>query len=110
MANPSTAKPSGKWQGQGSRHERGYGAAWVKLRDRILKRDGYLCQACLRNGRPTPLGVKPYDHAVDHIKPKAKGGTDDHDNLESLCAPCHDAKTAADSHAPSIRMQRQDGW
>ena len=67
--------------------------AWVAARRRALMRDNYLCQECLRNGRPTPLGVKPYDHAVDHITPKVKGGTDDPDNLQSLCAPCHDAKS-----------------
>jgi 5-methylcytosine-specific restriction protein A len=33
---------------------------------------------------------------VDHIKPKAHGGTDDDDNLESLCAACHRAKTATE--------------
>ena len=106
MANPkpSTAKASGKWQGQGSRHERGYGAAWVKLRLTILNRDAYLCQHCLADGRPTTATD------VDHIKPKAKGGTDDDDNLQSLCRPCHDAKTAADNQGASLRMQRRDGW
>lgn len=47
----------------------------------------------MRQGRVTPLAVKPYDHAVDHIVGKAKGGTDDPDNLQSLCSPCHDAKS-----------------
>ncbi|HCL5939948.1 TPA: HNH endonuclease [Citrobacter freundii] len=31
---------------------------------------------------------------VDHIKPKAHGGTDDLSNLESICSGCHKAKTA----------------
>ncbi|MDM7498745.1 HNH endonuclease, partial [Escherichia coli] len=31
---------------------------------------------------------------VDHIIPKAHGGTDDDSNLESLCLECHRAKTA----------------
>ncbi|WP_272575920.1 HNH endonuclease, partial [Providencia sp. PROV273] len=31
---------------------------------------------------------------VDHIKPKAHGGTDDDSNLQSLCWPCHKRKTA----------------
>src|SRR5690554_5404375 len=76
-----------------SRHERGYGTRWDKLRLRILKRDGYLCQQCLRDGRVTPLAVKPYDHAVDHIKSKAQGGSDHPSNLQSLCSPCHDEKS-----------------
>ncbi|EHS1339913.1 HNH endonuclease, partial [Escherichia coli] len=31
---------------------------------------------------------------VDHIIPKAHGGTDADCNLQSLCWPCHKAKTA----------------
>jgi 5-methylcytosine-specific restriction endonuclease McrA len=34
---------------------------------------------------------------VDHITPKAEGGTDDHDNLQSICTECHDAKTQAEA-------------
>lgn len=83
-----TRKP---WHHAGSRHDRGYGAEWVKTRQHIIARDNGLCQPCLRNGRPTPF------HAVDHIKPKAEGGTDDHDNLECICRPCHDAKTMAEA-------------
>ncbi|HBT3581894.1 TPA: HNH endonuclease [Klebsiella pneumoniae] len=33
---------------------------------------------------------------VDHITAKANGGTDDLSNLESLCNPCHRAKTAVE--------------
>ena len=82
------------WDSDLSRHARGYGHAWDKLRKTILKRDQYLCQQCLRDGRVTPLMVRSYDHAVDHITPKAHGGTDDPSNLESLCQdPCHLQKT-----------------
>jgi 5-methylcytosine-specific restriction protein A len=69
--------------------ERGYGHAWRVLRARILKRDKYLCQPCLKAGRVTPAS------AVDHIIPKAKGGTDADENLQSICRPCHDWKTSA---------------
>ncbi|ELV2160624.1 HNH endonuclease [Escherichia coli] len=31
---------------------------------------------------------------VDHIIPKAHGGSDADSNLQSLCWPCHKAKTA----------------
>ncbi|EJG27017.1 HNH endonuclease domain protein [Acinetobacter baumannii IS-123] len=34
---------------------------------------------------------------VDHIKAKAFGGTDDPDNLQSLCGTCHKEKTAKES-------------
>ena len=72
----------------GSTTERGYGHAWRKLRESILKRDSYLCVKCRSEGRL----IEATD--VDHIKAKARGGTDDPDNLQALCAPCHKSKTA----------------
>ena len=76
---------------RGSRHERGYGYAWVKTREQILKRDSHLCQPCRQAGRLT------VGNAVDHKVPKAEGGTDDHDNLQTICDDCHAAKTSIES-------------
>jgi len=70
-----------------SRHERGYGSAWVKIRDRIRTRDNHLCQECLRSG------IITQGKQVDHILNKARGGTDDDSNLELLCIKCHKIKT-----------------
>ena len=87
------------WSKQ-SRHERGYGSQWDKTRAIIIKRDMGLCQPCKRKGRVTPFD------AVDHIKPKAQGGTDDYDNLQCICEPCHKAKTdqeAADAQGRTIK-------
>lgn len=39
-------------------------------------------------------GVVREAKTVDHIIPKAHGGTDADNNLQSLCWPCHKAKTA----------------
>lgn len=58
------------------------------IRARVLKRDKGLCQLCLR------AGVVREAKTVDHIIPKAHGGTDADCNLQSLCWPCHKAKTA----------------
>jgi 5-methylcytosine-specific restriction protein A len=89
-----------------SRHARGYGTAWDKLRKRILARDKHLCQPCLRASRVTPASQ------VDHITPKAKGGTDDEGNLEAICAECHMIKTAKESGRPLRQRQviSLDGW
>ena len=73
---------------RGSRHDRGYGTAWDKLRQRILKRDHYLCQEHKKHKVMIPA------NEVDHIISKANGGTDDPDNLQSLCTDCHREKTA----------------
>ena len=67
-----------------SRHQRGYGSFWDRKRKIILMRDNYLCCGCRKRQAET----------VDHIIPKARGGTDDDVNLQSLCWPCHRAKTA----------------
>lgn len=81
------------WGGQpGTRHQRGYGSAWDRLRVGILARDMHLCQPCLAEGRATPA------RTVDHIKPKAKGGTDNPENLRAICDECHKAKTTAEGH------------
>jgi 5-methylcytosine-specific restriction protein A len=72
-----------------SRQSRGYGAAWDRKRKRILERDCYLCQCsyCKAEGRITPASE------VDHVKPKAKGGTDDDGNLQAINRDCHKRKT-----------------
>lgn len=87
--------PAGSFadRSRGTRHERGYGTKWEKIRERILRRDNGLCQECLRNGRVTPVGHKPFTAYCDHIVPKAEGGTDDDSNLQTLCRACHQAKT-----------------
>ena len=93
-----------------SRHARGYGHQWDKLRKVILTRDKHLCQECRRKGR-----VKVGNH-VDHITPKAKGGTDDPGNLECVCVEHHSEKTARESaetrgrtYRPRVRIG-PDGW
>lgn len=81
----------------GSTTQRGYGYAWQQLRAQILKRDQYLCQCedCQRLGRVREAGE------VDHITPKAAGGTDDPSNLRAIARLCHLAKTAREGRGRS---------
>ncbi|KGD43391.1 putative phage endonuclease [Burkholderia pseudomallei] len=63
-----------KWKSdavRGNRHARGYGTAWDKIRQRILRRDSGLCQPCLQAGRVTVAT------AVDHVISKARGEAGD---------------------------------
>jgi 5-methylcytosine-specific restriction protein A len=83
-----------------SRHQRGYGSAWVKTRTRILKRDSYLCQPCLAKGRPTAATQ------VDHINARSKGGTEDDENLQAICDDCHEAKTLAEAAEAAGRKSK----
>lgn len=48
---------------------------------RMCAADGFVVLACIR----------------DHIKPLAEGGTDDDDNIQPLCMPCNEKKTAEES-------------
>ncbi|MGE8515762.1 MAG: HNH endonuclease [Alcaligenes nematophilus] len=34
---------------------------------------------------------------MDHIIPKSQGGTDDLENLQTICGDCHKAKTLKES-------------
>lgn len=59
-----------------------------RLRYRILRRDGFVCQIC---GRGQADGVVLH---VDHIKPVSKGGKTEPDNLRTLCDRCNLGKGA----------------
>ena len=53
------------------------------LRHEVFKRDGYKCVEC---------GASKEDGAtlhVDHKIPVSKGGTDELDNLQTLCSDCN---------------------
>lgn len=63
----------------------GYGRAWQKLRMFVLRREP-MCRSC---------GAAANE--VDHIRPRSMGGTDDLDNLQPLCKPCHSRKTLKES-------------
>ena len=67
---------------------------WPKIRALVLRLSDHACVLC---GSPATV--------VDHIRPRAIGGTDDLDNLQALCSPCSDTKTARDGL--SRRKDRQ---
>jgi 5-methylcytosine-specific restriction endonuclease McrA len=67
--------------------ERGYGAAWQRIRAAHLAIEPD-CRSC---GEPAT--------DVDHIVRKRDGGSDDDDNLRSLCHACHSRRTSLDRWA-----------
>jgi 5-methylcytosine-specific restriction endonuclease McrA len=62
--------------------DNGSTSQWRKIRQRILQRDGYVCQMC---------GVEEAN-SVDHIVPRAAGGSDEEWNLQTLCTSCNSSK------------------
>ncbi|MHA3978748.1 HNH endonuclease [Halovulum sp. GXIMD14794] len=69
---------------------------WKGLRWQILRRDGFQCVKCSARGRLE----------VDHIKPVRDAPELSYEptNLQTLCKPCHSAKTREElglsSHTP----------
>jgi len=68
----------------------------LSLRYDILKRDGYKCQIC---GRDASDGMKL---EVDHKIPRAKGGSNEPDNLWALCFDCNHGKSDKDLYPPDL--------
>jgi len=64
-----------------------YGRTWKRMRDRYIKAHP-LCERCAKDKKVTAA------EEVHHIKPLSHGGTNDEDNLMSLCKSCHSLITA----------------
>jgi len=73
-----------------SRQERGYGREHELMRAAVLSEEP-LCRTCHKQGRVTQATI------ADHIKPLSEGGTNDRENYQPICHPCHVAKTAEES-------------
>ena len=70
--------------------DRGYGWQWARLRASVLREE----PCCAHCGRAATT--------VDHVRPKARGGTDERENLQALCAACHTRKTDWEKNAGRV--------
>ena len=61
-------------------YQQGFNYGYSSRREAILHRDNYTCQCC---------GKKNYRLEVHHVKFRCNGGTDDEENLITLCEDCH---------------------
>ena len=71
---------------QGEEYQQGTLAGWENLKAYAKWRDGYKCRACGKSKRKDGVRLE-----VHHIRRKADGGTDTHDNVVTLCHDCHEA-------------------
>jgi len=97
-----TRKPWANRDGSG----RG-GRPWRRIRERVLKRDGYLCRTCRDKGRVTPATE------VHHVIALSQGGTDDDGNLLGLCQDCHlesDAANRGHRRRPTFTSDGRPVW
>ena len=72
--------------------QRGYTTEWDKRAKHWRTHVQKVCQQCIKEGRVSPAEV------VDHIIPH-KGDMRlfwNEDNWQSLCTPCHNAKSATE--------------
>ena len=76
MKNPSLMNEKVKHWG----YQKGFNYGYSSRRSAILHRDNYTCQCC---------GKKNCRVEVHHIKFRGNGGTDDEENLITLCEDCH---------------------
>lgn len=90
-----------------SRQSRGYGRAWEKLRLIILRRDGGICHCPECQGGKLQLRLA---NEVDHIIPKAQGGTDDESNLRAVNSDCHKRLTLEQRGFKPKPVIGLDGW
>lgn len=77
MKNPGLMNEKVKHWG----YQKGFNYGYSSRRSAILHRDNYTCQCC---------GKKNCRLEVHHIKFRSNGGTDDEENLITLCKECHD--------------------
>ena len=71
---------------RGTTSQQGYGSMWQKIR-KIHLLNHPLCVNCKTHGI-----VKPAKE-VHHIVELKQGGTNENDNLQSLCKSCHSKRT-----------------
>lgn len=90
----AAAKRAARTDARPSRHARGYTSRWYKVAKAYLNANP-LCVLCQTKGRATEATC--VDH-VDGLGPLGPRGFDE-DNFRSLCASCHNSRSARDRHA-----------
>lgn len=74
------------------------GRPWERKRERVFKRDNFLCQIHLLSDQLVTVDLHGDNAGVcDHIVPLAEGGSDDESNLQTICKHCDKIKTSIES-------------
>lgn len=89
MKNPSLMDEKIKHWG----YQKGFNYGYSSRRKAVLHRDNYTCQCC---------GKKNCRLEVHHIKFRQNGGTDDEENLITLCEDCHKG-----IHAGTVELNKK---
>lgn len=89
MKNPSLANPKVKHWG----YQKGTNYGFENTKAMVLNRDNYTCQYCKGKHKDSKL-------EVHHIVFRSKGGSDEENNLITLCHTCH-----KDLHSGKISLK-----
>ena len=89
MKNPGLMNEKVKHWG----YQQGFNYGYSSRREAVLHRDNYTCQCC---------GKKNCRLEVHHIKFRRDGGTDDEENLITLCEDCHKGV-----HAGTVELNKK---
>ena len=81
MKDPSLANEKKKHWG----YQKGPNYGFENTKAQVLFRDGYTCQYCGKNQKK----IKNIRLDVHHIIYKSNGGSDEPENLITVCRPCH---------------------
>ncbi len=73
----------------GSAADRDYRQAWRQLRVLVLDRDNWWCQVRVSAKCVPNLRYGARNAHVDHVVPRAQGGTDHPSNLRACCMRCN---------------------
>lgn len=75
------------------------GSPWLRQRTQILEQHGLVCHLCGEAIDPDLPSNHPMDLTIDHVVPRAAGGSDDLDNLRPAHRACNSAKGARTDYA-----------
>jgi hypothetical protein len=78
----------------------------TRLRYEIFRRDNHRCVDCGASAHDDPLIRLEVDHRI----PVSKGGTNDPENLQTLCWACNNGKSDRVDHKLNAEMDLSDPW
>ena len=68
-----------------------------------MKKTNYCCAFC-------GIGFDEAEFTIDHIVPRAKGGSNKDENLLAACRPCNTSKNSADIEIFKWRLGFNNSW
>ena len=78
----TTPRETNEWDSEIQGKGIASGSSWDRIRKAVLARDSYTCRSCRRKD----------NLIVDHIVQLSQGGTNNLENLQTLCKYCHEKK------------------